>query len=38
MTSNKLRMPDFEKYQQFPIDDNKGWGNKFDGKQMSIIL
>lgn len=38
MNKNSLPMPDIEKYKFFSINENKGWGNRFDGKTLSIIL
>jgi hypothetical protein len=38
MTSNKITLPDLDKFMSFSYGDNDGWGNKFEGKILSTIL
>ncbi|NLL81465.1 MAG: hypothetical protein GX231_04050 [Tissierellia bacterium] len=38
MTEHKLQLPDIEPFLKYSIEENKGWGNKFDGKALSKIL
>lgn len=38
MVNNSFPLPDIGPFEKYSIDENKGWGNKFDGKTLSKIL
>ncbi|MGE5472861.1 MAG: hypothetical protein ACM3UU_01430 [Ignavibacteriales bacterium] len=38
MIDNSIPLPDIELFKRYSIDENKGWGNKFDGTKLSKIL
>ena len=38
MTKNNITLPDIRTFERYSIEENRGWGNKFDGKNISIIL
>lgn len=38
MTQNNIQLPDVKAFEEFSIEENKGWGNKFDGRNISNIL
>ncbi|MFI3201937.1 MAG: hypothetical protein R3Y54_10530 [Eubacteriales bacterium] len=38
MVKNNLRVPNFNDFEQFLISQNNGFGDKFEGEQLSIIL
>lgn len=38
MNNNSIPLPDIEPFEKFSISENRGWGNKFDGKSISRIL
>lgn len=38
MVDNCFPLPDIEPFLKFSIEENKGWGNKFDGTVVSKIL
>lgn len=38
MTINNITLPDIKSFEKFSIEENRGWGNKFDGRSISRIL
>lgn len=38
MNSHNIELPPIEVYQSMLIQDNRGWGNKFRGKDYSLLL
>ncbi|MEN8905635.1 MAG: hypothetical protein ABF289_06705 [Clostridiales bacterium] len=38
MINNNLPLPDITSFLKYSINENKGWGNKFDGTILSKIL
>lgn len=38
MIKNNISLPDIKPFERFSITENRGWGNKFDGKSISSIL
>lgn len=38
MIQNNIQLPDIKLFETFSIEENEGWGNKFDGRNISIIL
>lgn len=38
MTKNDIPLPDIKPFEKFSIEENKGWGNKFNGIKLSKIL
>ncbi|WP_252238067.1 MULTISPECIES: hypothetical protein [unclassified Clostridium] len=38
MTENNILLPDSKPFERFSIEENKGWGNKFDGRSISSVL
>ncbi|WP_315121153.1 hypothetical protein [uncultured Clostridium sp.] len=38
MTKNNIPLPDVKPIERFSVEENKGWGNKFDGRSISSIL
>ncbi|MDR9856627.1 hypothetical protein RJP21_23775 [Paenibacillus sp. VCA1] len=38
MIENKFPLPSLDPFLSFSIEENRGWGNKFDGKSLSKIL
>lgn len=38
MTKNNIPLPDVKPFERFSIEENKAWGDKFDGRSISNIL
>lgn len=38
MTRNGISLPNIKDFEQFLILENKGWGKRFDGKNVSCLL
>jgi len=38
MKKNNVPLPDVSLFEKFSIEENKGWGNSFDGKSISSVL
>jgi hypothetical protein len=38
MMDNNMPLPDIKPFERFSIEENKGWGNRFDGRSISGIL
>ena len=38
INSHNIELPSIEVYQSMLIQDNRGWGNKFRGKDYSLLL
>ena len=38
MDKNNIPLPHINDFKKFAITENKGWGNKFNGKEISCIL
>jgi len=38
MKKNNVPLPDVSPFEKFSIEENKGWGNSFDGKNISSVL
>ncbi|MBO4997327.1 MAG: hypothetical protein J6D02_04945 [Lachnospira sp.] len=38
MVKNHIPLPDIDSFRRFSIEENRGWGNKFDGRILSKII
>lgn len=38
MTKKQIPLPDIDAFRRFRIEENKGWGNRFDGRSLSRII
>lgn len=38
MNENNILLPDIKIFKKYSIEENRGWGNRFDGRSLSGIL
>lgn len=38
MIKNHIPLPDIDSFRRFSIEEDRGWGNKFEGKTLSRII
>lgn len=38
MLENHIPLPDIDSFRKFSIEENRGWGNRFEGKSLSKII
>lgn len=38
MLENHILLPDIDSFRKFSIEENRGWGNRFEGKSLSKII
>ncbi len=38
MIKNHIPLPDVDSFRRFSIEENRGWGNEFEGKTLSRII